>query len=618
MSNTYRPLPWQSPTKDGAQRPMSMQVDVRVPADASSADRNALVVVAHGIVQSNGSLLDRFIANNRQQVSISGRDYHTNNLTVGNDLRARYHYNGGQEKLFLDVYPTGGMETQATTTELNLDGYIAWIHGEGLGPRENLITPDGVPLKPSPYMIILNGYQIEKDFLPKLQETHCAFYPILFGRTAMLCGSQQDKEKKNFLLKEKTLKPPNTVIPPQGWGKYPDGSAPDGTDQSNEPKYLGYWLFDWENAFNPWQYTNNKENGPDLWLNWASSFMINLPGAYIGIPKGTRGCYFRDAQKSPLKPKGQNKISILDATPAGPQIVTRGYDLFIGEFYDRGKFRVVSQSWTHASQPRTTIKINDSPLIYGIGYLHDGYASSNGGMKFDLAAATTKAGPKGSYDDALIGPHDKVYTSIVAQPDRDPDKPNPLFQYNTWGLSEAQDDQLLAWANAASGGDNSGILDQIAKLDNEITTGNEQIVLLATCNSYVYAAGVQYPIAVSPPTMLALVKQAHTQTKTTYPNLVDPTAYGQTLSTLDDLVAQYDNTPLVNFHPQFVTLNKTLDDDISSLDDQVTQEKAQRQQLESQLTAPSVPTSFPDLGDSISVFDYSYISISDDDWSYTQ
>jgi hypothetical protein len=531
-------------------------------------------------------------------------------MRIGDDLRARYTYNNGVEKLLIDVYPTGGAEAGATTTELNLDGYICWIHG----------LPGSAVATPEPFTIVMNGYQIDTDFYPQTDATHCSFYPILFGKTAMLCGSQQDKEKKNPLLQNKQLTPPNVVVPPQGWDNYPDGSAPDGSDQSNEPKYLGYWLFDWENVLNPWQYVNNLESGSDgIWRNWAGSFSIDFPGAFLGIPQGTRGCYFRDAQKSPLKPKGQNAISVLNAKPAGPGLVDECYNLFVGEFYDRGKFRVVSQSWTYAPQPNRKISINDSPLIYGIAYFSYGYApNSGGGMKFDLTPATTKEGPKGSYTDALIGPHDKLFTSAQQRPDKDANEADPLFQYNTWGLSAAQDDQLLAWANAGSGGDNASILAQIATLDNQIETGNEQIVLLESCNAYVYAAGVQFPVAVSPPVMLALMRQAHAATLVTYPHLQDPAAYTQTISTLDDLVAQYDNAPLTNFHPQFVTLHSTLDDDISALDDQVTQEKAQVTQLEGELSASSAPTTFPDLGDSISGFAHSYITITGTDWSYTQ
>ena len=616
MSDSYNPKPWQTQNPSSAPTPMRVQVNVKLPADVSHSDKIVLMDVAHSIVNGNSAQIDRFVANNRQQVSSSGMSYYKRSMS-GQGMDAHYISNSGDETLRMNVYPAGGGRDTSTTSETNPDGYICWVHGEGLGPVEDLIGAGGIPQKPSPWTIILNGYQIDKNFYPKLNETHCSFYPILFGRTAMLCGSQQDKTHKNTLLQNRQLKPPNVVVPAQGWGFYPDGSAPDGTDQSKDPRYLGYWLFDWENALNPWQYVKNLTNDPGFWTNWEGGF-TGFPGAYIGIPKGSRGCYFRDTNKSPLKPQGQNKISVLDATPAGPQIVTLGYDLFFGEFYDRGKFRTVTQSWTQNAPPRWTININDSPLIYGAAFYHRGYASSGGGMQFDLSSQTTKAGPTGSYQDALMGPHDKIYTSLVMRPDQPQDKPDPLFQYNVWGLSDDQVNTLTTWLNQHNGSANAGILAQIATLDNQITTGSQQVVLLEAVNAYVYAAGVNDPVNVIPPVMLALVQQAHKDTLKVYPTLVDPSAYANTITTLNGLIAQYNTNNLENFHTDYVALHTTLDDSISALDDTITQEKNQVAQLDDQLTPVTPPTDFPDLGDSISEFTHSYITINGTDWSYEQ
>ena len=301
--------------------------------------------------------------------------------------------NQGVEKLAIDVYPAKPAGGGSVVTDTNLDGYVLWVHADpGYPDRIN-----GTTNFPSPYQIFFNGYLITDSFAitgPLMG------YPILFGKTALLCQSYVgDVEKKNPLITEQSLKKPNIVSPPHGWGGYSAGIGPDGTTpQPVIPKTLGYWIFDFLNAHNPGSYVPFGNNNFDQLANLL----------YFSTPLAmTEGLYFKNSQpgKSPLVSRGKNGFSAFIAPSVKAVQEIEIIDVFVAEFYDRGKYRTASQSWTYTAQSNRSVRVNDSPLIYGVG--NEGTGSSGGGMTFDLTPSYTSKGPNG--DDSLLGPHSGLY-----------------------------------------------------------------------------------------------------------------------------------------------------------------------------------------------------------------
>jgi len=240
MSNAYNPLPWQSPSPGGVQRPMSVQSNVQLPGDASQQDVGLLMQVAQGIVASNASGVDRFVANQRQQQALNGQGYRDVSIKL-DGMTARWRINHGVERLDLEVYPFGGGEQRAQTSDTDLDGYICWVH---FGPAD--LLPYTGQVADGPYNIILNGYLIEQNYMPT---KNTGGYPILFGKTAFLEPSYVG-DQEGLQIEGPTLKA-QKVLPPQGWGTYLAGNSPTGRTQKAYPKTFGYWLLDWLNVLNP-------------------------------------------------------------------------------------------------------------------------------------------------------------------------------------------------------------------------------------------------------------------------------------------------------------------------------------------------------------------------------
>lgn len=368
---------------DAMRVPMTVQTDILIPADANGADQGALMKVADGIIQSNGDAIDRFVAGARQQVHLSGRGYMDDDIHL-DGMHARYRWNHGQEKLDFEVTPYGGEPRPGQSSETNLDGYVVWVVGE-----PNYPDPDhsGAPGYPGPYNILFNGYLIEQDFQPL---GPCGGYPILFGRTALLCQSYVgDVEKLDPLLQESNIIKPNAVIPPNGWGNYKPGTAPDGSGLDKIQKTLGYWLFDWTNTHNPGNYPPFGFNHSRT-QTWKA--LMEVTGR-SPTPQFSKGMYFKASDNSPLKPRGKNGMAVLlsPISPGGQEV--KMLSIILGEFYDRGKYRVVSRSWTKGGG---NISVNDSPLIFAAGGVSGGFFSGTG-MGFDLTPSITKK-PRASDD----------------------------------------------------------------------------------------------------------------------------------------------------------------------------------------------------------------------------
>jgi hypothetical protein len=441
---------------------MSLQVDARLPADVNSTDKGALLQVAGQIIQGHSSLLDRFIANNRQQNSLSGLGYRADNMRIGDDLRARYTYNNGVEKLLIDVYPTGGALELDTTSDTNLDGYVLWIHGEPVYPVQ---SPTGI-VPVGPYAVFMNGYLLEESVQPSnyFQGGNCSAYAMLFGKTALLCASYTgDVEKMNDLINAGNFKLPFKMTPDSP-GQYDAGDEIDGTNQPKVAKKFNYGLFDWMNGHNTcsfiqqgnpgdYNYGGYRWNDYTLWKG-AEDWSSNSQGqAHIGNPYVWGGIYFPDVRdgKSPLKPKDQNFIGTVGTVDSFAPC----FDCFVAEFYDRGKYMTVTQSWNVPQRPNQSIAANNTPLLFAEMDYQIGYSTGLGSnMGFNLKASQTKDKPDyakahinfggvivlsgDSPNPSLMGPHDYFKLSGSDNAGKGPGS----------ALTDDQQAQVAAWKTA--------------------------------------------------------------------------------------------------------------------------------------------------------------------------
>lgn len=395
----FVPPPWltKRPDSHTFQRPMNVQVGVQLPGDANPGDQPDLMNAAQDIVNHNSNQLNRWIGTNRAFIQKSDQQYAQRRFRFDN-MDATWTYNSGYEKLNLDVYPSPVKGGVPESSDTNTDGYVCWVHVDPFFPDNVVHQAVLQRTAPTPYNIFFNGYLIEQNLIIQNAVTG---YPILFGKTALLCDSYTGSNKdgnKNPLVRETNLKQPNAMLPPNGWGEYKDGPGPDGiTDQPSIPKTLGYWIFDWWNLHNPCQWGQFFSFGGSY-----QQLLPLLPPTADQTMYMSKGMYFKNSAgaNGPLKTRGTNGMSVM----LSPLSVTTGeevniYELFIAEFYDRGKYRKVKQSW---QQHGKLIKANDSPLIYGAGVTYNGFGSG-GGIQFNLDPDYTKAGPSG--DDSLLGPH---------------------------------------------------------------------------------------------------------------------------------------------------------------------------------------------------------------------
>ena len=412
MSEDYSPTPWQVPPPGGAHRPVSMRTNTVFPADASNGDMGVLMDVAQNIVTGNSNQLDRFVNNNRQQHFISGRKY--GDVTRDLDgMRIRHRINDGFEKIDLDVYPHSTEFNSASASETNLDGYMIWVHGEGQygGGQAGQNTFNSMRMTCSPYCIVFNGYLIEQRFQPPiLLPGNCMGYVFVFGGTALLGPSlAQDLDNANPLIRDAKFRQPFKLNPAPGWGQ-DVGSGLDGTKLDKEPRKLGYWLFDWLSDHNPAQYLNtaNSYGAPPIWKKWENAFVGSANGVpaalgapYFGDLTLTNGIYFPSTTKSILKPRGVNGMRVFSLSSFPPQ--GQIWDVMLGEFFDRGKYRVVRQSWTIPPQPNRAIKANDYPNRYLDQTFYNGYSYGGYTANFDLSG-TFSANAKNRKNGAANSP----------------------------------------------------------------------------------------------------------------------------------------------------------------------------------------------------------------------
>ena len=422
MSDTYKPPEWQSPNPTGVTAPVSMQVEVKVPTGSSNAEQHVLVERAHSIVNESATGIDRFMTNNRQQISLTGTDYYDKSTKINDVLHARHRWNHGQEKLNLEVYPDGGGEKPNSKTDTNLDGFMVWIHAQPNYPND--VDRNGAQLPLGPWTILMNGYVLEDNWQPRqfFDENNAAYYAVMFGPTALLCTSLMDKDDKNFVIHNSGLKLPRKLIPP-GFGKTKDGVSPSGVSQPARDDMFGYYMFDWLNANNPCSYIKggNPNTGQPTNFRWDDPLFAQKVNVYADpnspphfgkkiVPMG--GIYFPDTRKdkSPLEPRGGNTLGTAPAQGADALgWYTPCMDVFYGEFYDRGKYMSVVQSWTISPEPNTSLAANSKPILFGRLDNQAGYSTGNGSnIPFNLDPSYTKKTTAEGNDNNqyLLGPHD--------------------------------------------------------------------------------------------------------------------------------------------------------------------------------------------------------------------
>jgi hypothetical protein len=341
---TYRPEPWQVEPPDG-QRPVTVQTNVQVPVDASQADVAALMVVAQDIVNNSMTQLQRWLNNNRMQVSTSGQSYAGNRFNMP-AMNGRWSINNGYEKLILDVFPTKGGGAPPSS-ETNLDGYIAMVN---TGIEIGSYTPQGV----------YQGFVQDMTFDLQVNDVSLGTVNmttnvpgaviIAFGSTALRCESLADADKAN----------PNqsrvsNILPPRKKIKaFTINSDQFGEEDSEDNRQIpddfkdvfGYFMYDWNLLL-------NIHNNPKTFFK-----INNLP--IIQTIKISS-----DRANQVLKQKGLNKFRAKLTTPFIEHKTGSGF-IFVteSEFYSRYYFRPVTQSWTKRADPPSQIIVNDKPLHF--------------------------------------------------------------------------------------------------------------------------------------------------------------------------------------------------------------------------------------------------------------
>ena len=548
MSDPYNPTPWQVPPPDGVQRPLSIRRETVLPPDASNDDAGVLMDVASELIAGQSNQIDRFVNNARQAHSQSGRNYsHATRDLDG--VQLRHSINNGFERLDMRVFPTGGSTTSASAAETNLDGYIVWVHGEPQYPN----TINGKPYTPSPYTIIMNGYLIEESFTPDLSQGHSGGYLFVFGGTALLGPSlAQSLDDANPLVGDSNFKPPFKLVPSPGWGSN-NNDALDGTGLAKQPRELGYWLFDWLSDYNPGQYINTADSvgAPPIWKKWKEAFQSNQ---YVTQSLGqltlNQGIYFPSTRKSILAPTGGNGVKVIPANSTAGNMV----DVLFGEFYDRGKYRVVKQSWTIPASPGKAIRANDYPNRFLFRQYYDSYSYNGFVANFDISAGYTK--DLGNLQDG--GPDD-LMSSFG-------DVTSPTLDYSLTATQQAQVaawkkqcQQVIADYNASHIPPITALYNQIQAQQNDVTQAHKAAFLVrylqgdATLFStsfpndypvlYTDINNIVHPHADGPPPML----MPFTISVTLYHNMTVSSSPGPDQEFWMNLTLPFNQYPIGNF-----------------------------------------------------------------------
>lgn len=335
----FKTEPWQVPTQDGDQRPVSVSTNVKLPAEADETSRAALMQVAQEIVSQNAPGVQHWVNGLRQQVSLSGQQYMDRSVQAPG-MDATYGFNGGQERLHLNVRPTKPGGAPLIAVEPNLDGYIVIVcTGFAVAPIGNPYTPIAMT-----YDFQLNGKSLGQG---TFQSNQSGCVVIKFGQTALRCQSLADRPdgpgNPNDLVapvlptRSKTKTYPNVV------GELAFVIGAGGVTVPAHTDVFGYFLYHWNSDY-------NLQMGMPGGSEWARPEFGQTGIVRLNVIKTIKG----DATL--LNNAGVNKFR---ANLISPFLATAATNMIVeAEFYDRASWRLASRSWT---KPGPVI-VNDRPM----------------------------------------------------------------------------------------------------------------------------------------------------------------------------------------------------------------------------------------------------------------
>jgi hypothetical protein len=384
------------------QSPPGSTVGVQASADWFEAMGDSADKVAQDILHLNSGALHGFFQA-QEQYHYNGLNEITNTRLELPQVSAHYQNQFGRTTYWVSVWPENvpgqGVSYPGIFTDLNYDGYIAWVHVDPNWP-DLIGNPSGVgatSASPRPYNIYVNGYLVYQNYQPT-SPSEC--FVILFGPTALRCESLQDKPKLNPLASKSNgaLAPP---VVPGPTKQIKQGTAVDG--QTSVPQHddeLGYWIFNWDDPRNDLSYVPDYLSIGQEFQAWdAAALAIQIAPAANGtlLPKIKKGIQFFDARKSPLNYKGQNYAGAFLA-PGKFTGEVEMLEIMYAEFYDRKKMRAVNQSWRLGPyEGAPCIIVNDSPKQWGTS-TYAGAELDGQSVAFNLAPGVDSPG----YDNQLV------------------------------------------------------------------------------------------------------------------------------------------------------------------------------------------------------------------------
>ena len=284
-------------------------------------------------------------------------------------------------------------------SDLNLDGYVAWVHvGANAWPK---------PVWPT-YNLYINRYLVFENVTP--DDTLTSVYFVMFGDTALRCQSLSDDQNpfKAGILEPGSSTPIkllNRVLPARK-KTLPTSSPQYGVPIPAHDDLLGYFIFNWDNQFNPTSFDNDTQ------LNLSHQYTQGQWSTLHALPKLLKGLQFSTPTACPLKAAAPNNVTL----HVVKNISTMGYqgpgDFLIAEFYDRKQLRMASQSWHDEQGAGQTVVVNDHPLYWGDGI--DAIGNPDLGLDFDLTPR--KDYSKLTVPPALLGAYDTNTSSSIVPP----------------------------------------------------------------------------------------------------------------------------------------------------------------------------------------------------------
>ncbi len=407
--------------------PPVMQYRIDASNDWQAQNGQVAAIVADAIVQSYSSSISQFIDNQRQQMRLGIIEQREHQFSAPG-LDIDWSSNQGDETIRITVKPEYINPAQLPfLIDLNYDGYAAYVLNYRYYTYTNGAQPEVYTI--IPINIIVNGYGCILGYkpdpglftaLPPLLGTtppettipwvQTVILIVAFGSTALRCQSIQDLTLNNipqltgsgvslntFTAAKGSGGPAGNVSPPR---KNIPATSAGGFAVPAHKDLLGYFVFNWEDQFNPdeWAYSgpaaydkaNNINNifAPD----WKFDSLFGK-----GPPPIVEIIQFENASKSPLNVSDLNTIACQFATlPIPNDIFTaNGYGLACAEFYNRATPRVAFSSWNYPQAPAGVL-VNDEPLYYSTDD-GDPYQSEYGAftfpplLNFDLYPADTTA-----------------------------------------------------------------------------------------------------------------------------------------------------------------------------------------------------------------------------------